>query len=54
MPHPKGKIEVNITTKEENIAVISIPKGTKGEFVWGGKTYSLKAGKQKIKLILKS
>ena len=54
MPHPKGKIEVNITTKKENIAVISIPKGTKGEFVWGGKTYLLKAGKQKIKLILKS
>ena len=49
MPHPKGKIEVNITTKEEKIAIISIPKGTTGEFIWGEKIYSLKAGKQKIK-----
>ena len=50
MPHPKGKIEVKITIKEENIAIISIPKGTTGEFIWDNKTYSLKAGTQKIKI----
>ena len=50
MPHPKGKIEVKITTKEDNIAIISIPKGTSGEFIWDNKTYILKAGTQKIKV----
>jgi len=50
VPHPKGVIKVNITTKEKNIAIISIPKETKGELIWGGKTYPLKQGKQKIQL----
>jgi alpha-L-rhamnosidase len=47
MPHPKGEIKVsynvNAQTKLLN-AVISIPQGTSGIFVWKGKEHILKTG----------
>ncbi|MEP6952343.1 MAG: hypothetical protein ABI863_23830 [Ginsengibacter sp.] len=44
MPHPKGEItEIYIINKQGKCnAVISIPKGTAGVFVWKGKKYVLK------------
>jgi hypothetical protein len=50
MPHPKGEITVNYTlnTKGKLDAVILIPKGTSGVFVWKGRKYVLKSGETKL------
>jgi hypothetical protein len=50
MPHPKGEIKVSyiINAQGKFNAVISIPKGTSGVFVWKGKEYLLKAGETKF------
>ena len=50
MPHPKGEINVSyILNKQGKLdAVISIPKGTSGIFVWNGKQYVLKSGDTKF------
>ena len=44
MPHPKGEIKVHyiVDAQGKCDAVISIPKGTSGVFVWKGKKYELK------------
>lgn len=44
MPHPKGEIKVSyvITSAGKYNAVISIPHGTSGIFVWKDKEYKLK------------
>lgn len=46
MPHPKGEIKIsyNINQQGKLDAVISIPKGTTGVFVWKGKQHVLKVG----------
>jgi alpha-L-rhamnosidase len=50
MPHPKGEINVSyILNKQGKLdAVISIPKGTSGIFVWNGKQHVLKSGDTKL------
>lgn len=50
MPHPKGMIRVEYKrTGDKGIeAVISLPKGLTGTFVWKGKKADLKAGRQEI------
>ncbi len=46
MPHPKGAISVNYSSDKKGkwTAVIAIPTGTTGRFVWKDKTYSLASG----------
>ena len=48
MPHPKGEITVSyVLNKQGKLdAVISIPKGTSGVFVWKGKAHILQVGKR--------
>jgi hypothetical protein len=50
IPHPKGEIKVSylINAQGKFNAVISIPKGTSGVFVWKGKNYVLKSGESKF------
>ena len=50
IPHPKGEIKVsyNLDQNGKLDAVISIPKGTSGVFVWKGKPHVLKAGETKF------
>jgi len=53
IPHPKGVISVSYTLNVQGKcnAVISIPKGTTGVFVWKGKEYFLKEGETRIQNI---
>ncbi len=47
MPHPKGMIEVSLEKKGAGIhAVIILPKGLTGSFLWQGKTKELRSGQQ--------
>jgi alpha-L-rhamnosidase len=50
MPHPKGVIKVryNVNAQSKLSAVISIPKGTSGVFVWKGKEHILKSGETRL------
>ncbi|MGZ4048645.1 MAG: alpha-L-rhamnosidase-related protein [Bacteroidia bacterium] len=50
IPHPNGEIKVsyNLNQRGKLNAVISIPKGTNGVFVWKGKEYVLKSGETKL------
>jgi alpha-L-rhamnosidase len=48
MPHPKGVIAVNYDF-ENNTADLKLPAGLEGEFLWQGKSFSLKSGSQQIK-----
>jgi hypothetical protein len=52
VPHQKGLIEVTLAKSDNNRlrAEITLPKGLKGKFVWNGKTYRLKQGKQILEL----
>ncbi|MCA6453379.1 MAG: alpha-L-rhamnosidase [Chitinophagaceae bacterium] len=52
MPHPDGKIKVNLQRKNtEGIeAHISLPTNVSGEFVWRGKRIALNGGEQLIRL----
>ncbi len=51
IPHPKGKIVVQLSnTRNKGNAVINLPAGTTGTFVWKGKTHTLKAGNNQIAL----
>jgi alpha-L-rhamnosidase len=52
MPHPKGEINVNYTSDKKGKwrAVISIPPGTSGIFVWKDKSFELKAGMNTLAL----
>jgi hypothetical protein len=53
MPHPKGEIKVsyNLDKMGKLDAVISIPEGTSGAFVWKGKEHVLKSGETKLELL---
>ncbi len=46
MPHPKGCIKVSY----DKNAIITLPNGVTGVFVWKGKTTELKSGENKIKM----
>ena len=50
MPHPKGEIKVSYALNKQGklAAVISIPKGTSGEFLWKGQHHALKGGDTKL------
>jgi len=46
MPHPHGKIAVAYKMENNKWKVdINLPEAINGEFIWKGKTYKLKAGK---------
>ena len=53
MPHPKGEINVsyNLDKQGKLYAVISIPAGTSGVFVWKGKRHLLRVGETKFTLL---
>lgn len=50
IPHPKGTLSASyrITEKDQLTAIFELPAGVTGEFVWEGKNYTLKPGKQQI------
>lgn len=49
VPHPNGDISVNYQRKNNRLtAIIIIPDGTTGQFIWQGKTYELTSGTQTI------
>jgi hypothetical protein len=50
MPHPDGSISAayKIDKKGKLTAILTLPQGTSGTFVWKGKEYGLKEGKQEI------
>lgn len=47
MPHPKGKVAVSFT---KNNAIVELPVGVTGEFLWQGKRIMLKSGRNSIAL----
>lgn len=51
IPHPNGKINVRYSEENGHLnADIGLPSKTTGRFVWKGKSYLLKAGKNSIKI----
>jgi len=51
LPHPVGKISVNYNLADRGFrAEVVLPEGVTGTFVWKGKSYELKAGKNNIEL----
>lgn len=52
MPHPEGDIAVSYSVKKGGrlTADITLPDGLPGVFVWQGKEYRLKGGKQTLKV----
>lgn len=51
MPHPQGKIMVDYHNSGNGLeAEISLPAGITGTFVWEGKSYDLKSGKNNLEL----
>jgi hypothetical protein len=48
MPHPKGKISVEYNS--QNTAIINLPETVMGIFIWKGKSYPLKSGRNIIKI----
>lgn len=51
MPHPAGKISVKYNYSGPRLnAEIILPQKTTGIFIWGGKSYDLKEGRNEIKL----
>ena len=51
IPHPKGEIAVAYEISASKIkADITIPNGSSGVFIWKGKSYSLKQGKNTFNL----
>jgi len=52
MPHPLGMITVDLTKKGDNgiTGEITLPDNITGTFVWKGKKFDLKGGKQKVDL----
>lgn len=52
MPSPSGMIQVHLERSGKNgvVGEIALPEGLTGKFVWLGKNYNLKAGKQKIEV----
>jgi alpha-L-rhamnosidase len=51
MPHPNGMVSVQYTNKNDQWHIeIDLPKNTSGTFVWKGKSYPLKTGKNSLQL----
>ena len=52
MPHPNGMIEVSYKKNDSGRwqAAIELPKDIRGKFIWQGKTYSLKGGRNRFVL----
>ena len=51
MPHPNGFVEVQLKRNKNKISGnVTLPKGTKGTFLWMGRELKLKEGKQQINL----
>jgi hypothetical protein len=52
IPHPAGDIEVRLTRIEGGRvrAVVTLPPGLRGEFVWPGHSVPLHAGRQELTL----
>lgn len=52
MPTPYGDIsvEVNQKKKTEKVAILQVPRGITGKFLWGGKNYPLRPGYNQIRL----
>lgn len=52
IPHPAGEIAVDCRTDSKGrlTAKIALPIGMTGEFVWQGRTFALRAGKQILKI----
>lgn len=51
MPHPAGSIKVNYDLSGKDLkAEINLPKGISGKFVWKGKTYELKEGRNNLNM----
>lgn len=49
MPHPNGTVSVSYRLEQNKLQVqIDLPDKTPGRFVWKGKTYPLKPGKNKL------
>jgi len=51
MPHPRGNIAVTYANSNNQwSADINLPSKVTGRFIWKGKTYPLKEGKNSLKL----
>lgn len=52
IPHPAGEIAVDcrIDDRGRLTAKIALPAGVAGEFVWQGRTFALRTGKQTLKI----
>jgi hypothetical protein len=51
MPHPKGMISLRLSCHKQNVtAEIELPAETPGIFVWNGREYALRPGKQRISI----
>jgi alpha-L-rhamnosidase len=51
MPHPNGTVAVNYAVQKGALrAEVTLPPNTTGNFVWKGKTYVLKTGKNTLTL----
>lgn len=52
LPHPKGEIQVFLkrTSKKGLEARVTLPADVQGEFIWGDKKVTLKAGEQKFSI----
>lgn len=49
MPHPDGEISVSYELKGATLtAVIELPAGVDGAFIWNGKSHALKAGENRL------
>lgn len=49
MPHPNGMIKVLYQLKKGNLnAVITLPRGVTGRFVWNGQSYPLQEGNNEL------
>lgn len=51
IPHPNGKLSVQYLNKDNKWAIeINLPPKTNGSFIWKGKTYLLKEGRNSIRI----
>ena len=51
MPHPNGKVQVKYDAGNGHLnAAINLPPKTTGRFVWKGRSYPLKEGKNNLKI----
>ena len=50
VPHPKGRIELDITTDHGTRVTVALPGGVSGTFVWKGRAHPLHAGENRLSL----